>query len=468
MHTLPPELLLMIFKFTCFTDGFNDSITTIRLSHVCRSWHRLSLSSPGLWSTITYRSPFGYHRNYVALQKLMTFITRSGTSSLTLFLHVYSDEDEGFQIICEHSARWKSLSLRCSQALLPSISRRLRKAPTPILESLYAVGVPTGRNQDEDTSGPSPALQGRGPCNIFSAGAPSLVYLELGNAAVYYMRPVHLETVTTLHFHSSFGDLELSSAELNAILTIPNLTSLTLLTEFWELIPDIRDISASRIALTKLRYLGIRGQYGSDYEVLRILATLSLPLVEVLMIQNVVGASQYDTSSDIDTRELEILPNLHTLHLMENCEISALLHAPLTRICSHVQELIFDTGVSDSSAIGSIFLPFGPDGSLSVEPAVIFPELQTLVIRSVDKHDAQNLMIIMPGLEERGRRIQSVVVGPELVDIWMESGHVEGMRDMSAVVYREEKIDYFAPLWVKPRRTMILPEPSMDSKAAEA
>lgn len=446
----------MIFTFACFTSNISDTLTTIRLSHVCRSWRRLSLASPSLWSTISYHSPFGYHRNYVALQKLMTHLARSGNNPLTLYLTIYSNQDEGFQIICEHSVRWKSFTLRCSQALIPFISSRLRKAPVPILQFLCATAIPSGRNQEEDSSGPSPASQGKGPCSIFSGGAPNLRYLELGNAAVYYMRPVHLETLSTVHLHSSFNDLELSPSELNAILTIPNLTTLTILTEFWELIPDIADISSERIIMPKLRYLGIRGQYGSDYEVMRILATISCPLVEVLMLQNVVGTSLYDAPTDIENREPEVFLNLHTLHLVDNCEISASLHPHIARVCAPVKELVFDTGSSDSSAIGSILLPFEEDGSLPTKPPIVFPELHTLVIRSVDKRDAQNLIIILPGLEEQGRPIERIVLGPEIVDVWMGSGHVDGLREMRAEVYREEETVPGVPLWVKPKRTLIL------------
>ncbi|KAF9447430.1 hypothetical protein P691DRAFT_123211 [Macrolepiota fuliginosa MF-IS2] len=461
MHTLPPELLLMIFKFACIKNNISDTVTTIRLSHVCRSWRRLSLASPILWSSITYQSPFGYHRNYIALQKLMTYLARSGNSPLTLFLYIFSHQDEGFQIICEHSVRWRSITLRCAHALIPSISSRLRKAPVPILKSLWATALPAGRIQDEDSSGPSPASQGQGPCSIFSGGAPNLLYLELGNAAVYYMRPVHLETLSTIHFHSSFNDLELSPQELNAILTIPNLTTLTLLTEFWDLIPDIADISRSRIVMPKLRYLGIRGQYGSDYEVIRIFATISCPMVEMLMLQNVVGTSLYDAPNDIDDREPEVCLKMHTLHLVDGCEISTSLHPLLTRICSQVKELIFDTGSSDVSALGSILLPVEDNCSLPPKPPIVFPELQTLTFRSVDKIDVQNLMTIMPGLEEQGCLIERVVIGPELLDVWMRSGHVEGMMSMRANVYREEEVDPAVPLWVKPARTLI-PQDSGD------
>lgn len=280
-------------------------------------------------------------------------------------------------------------------------------------------------------------------------------FLELGNAAVYYMRPVHLETLSIVHFHSSFNDLELSPSELNALLTIPNLTTLTILTEFWELIPDIAEIASSRIVMSKLRYLGIRGQYGSDYEVMRIFATLSCPQVEVLMMQNVVGTSLYDAPTDIDNRKPEVLEKLHTLHLSDNCEISASLHPLLKHICKPLKELVFDTGASDSSALGSILLPFDEDGSLPTKPPIVFPELHTIVIRSVDKRDAQNLIIILPGLEEQERPIGRIVLGPELVEVWSKSGHIDGLREMRVEVYREEELDPRMPLWVRPSRTLI-------------
>lgn len=455
MHVLPPELLFMIFRCACFTNNASDTLTTVRLSHVDRTWRRVVIASPSLWSSITYQSPFGYHLNYVALQKLMTYIERSGSNPLTLFLHLSSKDDEGFQILLEHSMRWKSLTLRCMHSLVPFISSRLRKAPVPLLESLCATAFPTGRNQDEDSSGPSPASLGQITCSIFSGGAPKLRFLELGNATVYYMRPVHLETLSVLHFHSSFSDLELSPSELYSLLTIPNLTTLTILAEFWELIPDIADISSSRIIMSKLRYLGIRG--GSDYEVMRIFATLSCPLVEVLMIQNIfMTTNVYDSPTDVDSREPEVLRNLRTLHLTDNCEISASLHPFVKRICAPLKELIFDTGASDSFALGSILLPLNDDGIAPKKPPIVFPELDTMVIRSVDKRDAQHLIVILPGLEERGKPIENIVLGPELLVVWTAAGHLDGLRRMTLRVYREETLDAAAPLWVYPPRTLIL------------
>ncbi|EKM82333.1 hypothetical protein AGABI1DRAFT_124813 [Agaricus bisporus var. burnettii JB137-S8] len=454
MHALPPELLFMIFRYACFTNNVSDTLTTVRLSHVDRSWRRVTIASPSLWSSITYQSPFGYHHNYVALQKLMTYVERSGSSPLTLFLHLCNKDDEGFQILLEHSMRWKSLTLRCMHSLVPIVSRLLRKAPVPLLESMCATAFPTGRHQDEDSSGPSPASIGQIPCSIFSGGAPKLRLLELGNATVYYMRPVHLETLSTLHFHSSFSDLELSPSELYTILTIPNLTTLTILAEFWELIPDIADISSSRIVMSKLRYLAIRG--GSDYEVMRIFATLSCPLVEVLMIQNIfMTTNVYDSPTDIDSRVPEVLKKLHTLHLTDNCEISASLHPFLKQICAPLKELVFDTGASESFALGSILLPLNEDGTVPKIPPIVFPELETMVIRSVDKRDAQHLMVILPGLEAQGRPVESIAVGPELVDMWSETGHIDGLRKMNVRMLREGEVDVAMPLWVYPPRTLI-------------
>jgi hypothetical protein len=315
--------------------------------------------------------------------------------------------------------------------------------------------VPTGRSQDEDTSGPSPASQGKGPFSIFSQGSPNLHFLELKNGAVYYMRPVHLETLTTLHFSSAFNDLELTPSELHALLTIPNLTTLTILTEFWELIPDVADISSSRIAMPRLRYLGIRGQYGSDYEVMRIFATISCPVVEVLMLQNICGTSLYDPPIDIDNREPEVLLNLHALQLVDNCEVSNALHPLLIRTCRLLKELVFDTGASDSAAMASLLLPMGDDGTVPATPPIIFPELQTMVFKSVDRHDVQSLLVLLPGWNEQGRCLQQVVLGQEVANVWMESGHGDWLREMKVEIYVEHEADPTEPLWTKPPRTLI-------------
>ncbi|KXN91455.1 hypothetical protein AN958_00717 [Leucoagaricus sp. SymC.cos] len=404
MHTLPPELLLMIFKFACFINNISDTRTTIRISHVSRAWRRLCLASPALWSNISYHSPLGYHRNYVALQKVMTYIGRSGNSPLHLDLELYAREDEGFQIICEHSVRWKSLSLKCAQGLMPTISWRLRKAPVPILEYLYVQDVPTGRNQEEDSSGPSPLSQGKGPFSIFSGGSPKLRVLELKNGAVYYMRPVHLETLSTIHFSSAFNDLELTSSD--------------------------------------------------DYEVMRIFATVSCPLVEVLMLQNISGTSWFDPPSDIYEREPEVLWNLDILQLEGSCDISLALHRLLAQICRPLKEIVFDTGLSESPSITSILLP-REDGNPPTRPTIFFPELHSMVLQSVDKTDAQSLLILLPGFADQGRPIEKVALGLEIASVWLESGHGDWLREMRVEIYVEDDRDPKAPLWTRPRRTLI-------------
>lgn len=444
----------MIFKFACFINNISDTRTTIRLSHVSRSWRNLCLASPVLWSSIAYHSPFGYRHSYIALQKVMTYIVRSGKSPLDLVLELYSKDDEGFQIICEHSSRWKSLYLRCAQPLMPIISSYLRKTHVPLLEYLCVEEAPTGSNREEDSSGPSPASTGQGPFSIFSGGSPSLHSLELDNGAVYFMRPVHLETITTLHFRSAFNDLELTPSEIHALLTIPNLTALTILTEFWELIGDVADISPSRIIMTKLRYLGITGQYGSDYEVMRVFATISCPAVEVLTLQNVCGTSLYDPPVDIEYREPEILTKLHTLQFVDNCDVSTALHPFLAHVCQQTQEIVFDTGVSDLPAIASILLPFAEDGSLPIQPPLVFPELHTMIFRSLDKTDAQNLLVLLPGLAGQGNAIQRVVLSSELSHVWMKSGHGDWLKEMQVEIYIED-INSRAPMWKRSKRTLI-------------
>jgi hypothetical protein len=79
-----------------------------------------------------------------------------------------------------------------------------------------------------------------------------------------------------------------------------------------------------------------------------------------------------------------------------------------------------------------------------------------MVIRSVDKRDAQHLMVILPGLEEQGKPIENVVLGPELVVVWTGAGHLDGLRRMTSRVYKEEGFDVATPLWIYPPRTLIL------------
>jgi hypothetical protein len=220
--------------------------------------------------------------------------------------------------------------------------------------------------------------------------------------------------------------------------------------------------------MPKLRYLGIRGQYGSDYEVMRIFATISCPNVEVLMLQNISGTSLYDPPVDIENREVEVLSNLHTLQLVDYCDISTALHPLLTQTCQPIKEIVFDTGASDLPAIASIMLPLAEDGNLPTRPPIVFPELQTMVFKSVDKTDAQNLMLLLPGLEEQGRKLESVVLGLDIASVWLESGHGDWLREKKVEIFIEDDTDPKAPLWTKPRRTLIWRSDELDGPEESA
>ncbi|KAK7031599.1 ABC protein [Favolaschia claudopus] len=143
LRRLPPELLGDIFSWTfsplAESWGRHESMadTPWVLSHVCRRWRDICLSTPSLWACIL----IDYTASSPRIPTLPLVNTRLQRAQ-RLKIHFYASDKsehlpqvEMLQLLLEHSSRWEELSLRLSPSIVPLLTTH--SIPFPSLKRLW-------------------------------------------------------------------------------------------------------------------------------------------------------------------------------------------------------------------------------------------------------------------------------------------------------------------------------------------
>lgn len=132
LRSIPDDILLAIFQWSSSSDSHGlDSMSSSRapwtLSHVCRRWRNLSISSPRLWTNININSrdlktSTRHERDRMSF-KLDLHVRRS--AECDLFVRVISHLrnrvtflDECFGLLLPTAHRWKTLSVSVHSSAL--------------------------------------------------------------------------------------------------------------------------------------------------------------------------------------------------------------------------------------------------------------------------------------------------------------------------------------------------------------
>ncbi|KAJ3784668.1 hypothetical protein GGU10DRAFT_293866 [Lentinula aff. detonsa] len=356
---LPTELLSHIFLL-CQKEFHAFQITA---SQVCNRWKDLSNGTPLLWADIRMSLE---HTSHIPsrLQKLETYLTRSGPSSLfAARIHVKSNINFSsfLSLIADHIPRCAHLSL--------SVQRH-PKACLLLREHLECLRAPQldhlALHVDWADSGPYDRIMGIVPL-IFKGGAPSLTSLQLSGIAGALRPPISNE-LTTLHLDGEYM-LDLTVLKYREILAAtPSLVNLSLgglkidssATEMEE---------RQTLKLSRLRTLRIRAK-GTDHPFTSanaLLTTLPLNQLENLIL------------CDVDDLWLFDFPNVKDLSLY-GCEFGV---SQIGRLM-----LAFPSVVSLTLESASLLYM-----ALSVEGEPIWwPNLRTLHVRDLAVHDVSMLL----------------------------------------------------------------------------
>ncbi|KAJ3570297.1 hypothetical protein NP233_g4505 [Leucocoprinus birnbaumii] len=255
IDVLPPEILSAVFALLRQTRRYRQLLPfQVQLSHVCRHWRQVALSTPQLWSTISIFS---------SESQLCTneWLTRSCTVPLDVRLDLYKADCRGvltpgwigdnLSLIAQNADRIRSLFLiTVKEVNVYHTLELFRQADAPLLERLR---VHVGSHEHSHHLSPFVDPEsGFTLATTFRGDLPRLTFVEL--KALRCIPP--LTNVTTLHLNLVGSQpAEISFNRLVEILQLPqNLITLSLrgnvATDGW---PPQRD--RSHITLPKLRNL---------------------------------------------------------------------------------------------------------------------------------------------------------------------------------------------------------------------
>jgi hypothetical protein len=136
---IPAAVLCLIPKYLerQFTETDADMIT---LTHMCRSWRRLFISRPSLWTRLDFTN----------VDKTRTYIKRSNQLPLETLAHGgdgRASTEGAFLLAIPHIRRFESLTIGQSSGSLRNLSKYLTP-PVPFLKQLTM----------DFTCGPAPSI----------------------------------------------------------------------------------------------------------------------------------------------------------------------------------------------------------------------------------------------------------------------------------------------------------------------
>ncbi len=117
IRRIPEDIIRELF-LTCFgiegegKDSLDRNLVLLILSHVCRDWRSIALSTSRLWSSI--RLDFDQYRNELACRYLLqTYLLQSATHDIALSIHSTRDISKShlIPVLLLSAPRWTSLSM---------------------------------------------------------------------------------------------------------------------------------------------------------------------------------------------------------------------------------------------------------------------------------------------------------------------------------------------------------------------
>ncbi|KAF7328294.1 F-box domain-containing protein [Mycena sanguinolenta] len=275
VRRIPAEILGEIFSWTLpsMHEGFDTEECPWVLTHVCRRWRAVALSTPSLWSLITI--DFSNEQKY-PLQMIRLQLKRARSLKVHFFgeqIYESGPQITLFKLLAGYCARWEELSIRLISDLVPHL-RTLYPAPT----ALRKVWI----QWDMEESQPSTLHS-----VDFLRTAISLV--DIGVHCQYRFIPTQLPMFHRLTRYD-FDAPWTTHAEL--LKSLPNLIEVRIRRDFDRLVDW--PIPGKPIDLLRLRRLFVNDSTTLDY--------LRAPSAEEIAIQ---FPSDADTDSAATLRSLE-------------------------------------------------------------------------------------------------------------------------------------------------------------------
>ncbi|KAI3603919.1 hypothetical protein WG66_004478 [Moniliophthora roreri] len=317
---MPPEVLALVFERCVELDTSGHALSGRSmpwvLSHTCRRWRSIILSTPSLWQILRLDTAYLQGRSHDnLLDVLQTWLERSQPLPLSCFAMLEEEEWEHFNgkvvdALIQHASRWRHVDLCFGTQR--QLFHRLRKVD-PYLPFLLSIRI-----------------------EVILAGSPE----PPGNITMQWEAPNLKEATLFIQNDSKATNpaLALPWSQLEEFEWSPNIpkTFLHLPPSFDNLrycylrISHHVDVDIlSRHTLPRLRRFDLSGSYRS---IISILDRLILPILERL---------DTDTDEQIGPVADQVLFSIARLQLRSACQISS-LSAPFSLFSSPSSPLIME------------------------------------------------------------------------------------------------------------------------------
>ncbi|TDL22406.1 hypothetical protein BD410DRAFT_260085 [Rickenella mellea] len=256
IETLSPELLSEIF-WHCVHDHPNvmhvPRRAPLMLGRICSRWRAISISTPGLWSTIVIgRHPASISvNNRKDLDAAIVWVNRSGTRPLTFCINELGNPSEGYgsdlrqvlEFVVSQSRRWGKLLVTLPSQFMDMLLVPLMEGNTPNLEDIQSQSILYGD------------IEGFGSWSFVLSSTPHLKRLKFFGAPINIDFGEQIHRVQTIEIgsqpHGKFSLLDL----LQCLLQCPSLIKLGHHIKKSSPAATLQHALPNVIALTNLRYL---------------------------------------------------------------------------------------------------------------------------------------------------------------------------------------------------------------------
>ncbi|KAF6758578.1 hypothetical protein DFP72DRAFT_176498 [Ephemerocybe angulata] len=256
--TFPTEILLELFYAMQDVSRETGYITTpaeVTITHVCRYWRQLAISTPDLWNVFQYD---GEESKRFPVDRLEVYLNRSKDRPFDIWLD-FSNTFPGrlypemiLRPLFPHSERWRTFHiLSDDNTLFGDLHEELRKLNTPNLEVLGLCPEVSGHH----SWGTGVRVAAWTP-NVFIQ-SPSLKYARLDVGSFYELRPP-LTSVVELRienrFDDSLRDVMLTAEFIDSIFRLPNLEALSIFKMDLDIPDEALPITRPRIEAKRLQH----------------------------------------------------------------------------------------------------------------------------------------------------------------------------------------------------------------------
>ncbi|KAJ7019302.1 hypothetical protein C8F04DRAFT_337824 [Mycena alexandri] len=226
--TLPNETMAEIFLHflpiypKC--SPLKGPFSPINLTHICRKWRDIVLSTPTLWSSISLY--FGHNNPTAEVHKLEIWLSRSGCCPMSVQITI--DDHLDYKFSSAHCARWEALNI-----ILPSSCLPITETSMPLLRQLdlYLAVDDHFTPSNLTLCGKMPLLRSvvmnDGAANSVTLPWVQLTSLELHNVYPSECTPILQQTLNLIHCRLLIFEGDDDDSTLDDT-TLPHLESLVL------------------------------------------------------------------------------------------------------------------------------------------------------------------------------------------------------------------------------------------------